>query len=67
MLILTDSVYKLDKSYYPQALSEECKYVVKDKGIKGLIIEGLHFSKDESGNESESGNEADINDDKSYF
>ena len=67
MLILTDSVYKRDKSYYPQALSEECKYVAKDKGIKGLIIEGLHFSKDESGNESESGNETDINDDKSYF
>ena len=31
LLILYDPVYKRDKSYYPQALSEECKYTVKDK------------------------------------
>ena len=29
--IFADPVYKRDKSYYPQALSEECKYTVKDK------------------------------------
>ena len=28
---LIDSVYKKDKSYYPQAFLEECKYVVKEK------------------------------------
>ena len=28
---LTDSVYKTDKSHYPQAFLEECKQIVKDK------------------------------------
>ena len=30
-LILIDSVFRTGKSYYPQVLLEECKYVVKKK------------------------------------
>ena len=33
-LILADSVYKTEKSHYPQEFSEECKEIVKDKKIK---------------------------------
>ena len=38
-VILLDSVYKKDKSYYPQVFLEECKYVIKGKKkfIKKLI------------------------------
>ena len=38
-LILLDSVYKKDKSYYPEVFLEECKYVIKGKKkfIKKLI------------------------------
>ena len=32
-VIWIDSVYKKDKNYYPQVLSEECKYVVKEKKV----------------------------------
>ena len=48
MLILYDLVYKRDKSYYPQALSEECKYTVKDKKMKRLIIEDESEGEDKS-------------------
>ena len=37
--IFADPVYKRDKSYYPQALSEECTYTVKDKKMERLTIE----------------------------
>ena len=29
-VILIDSVYRGGKSYYPQVILEECKYIVKD-------------------------------------
>ena len=48
MLILYDLVYKRDKSYYPQALSEECKYTVKDKKMKRLTIEDESEGEDKS-------------------
>ena len=36
-VILIDSVYEKDKSYYTQAFLEECKYVVKEKGRLSLL------------------------------
>ena len=30
-VILIDSVFRTCKTYYPQVLLEECKYVVKEK------------------------------------
>lgn len=32
-VILTDSVFEMGKSYYPQLLLERWKYIVKDKQI----------------------------------
>ena len=32
-VILTDSVFEMGKSYYPQLLLEGWKYIVKDKQI----------------------------------
>ena len=29
-VIVTDSVFKMNKNYYPQVLSEKCKYTLKD-------------------------------------
>ena len=52
MLILVDSVYKSEKSYYPQGLLEECKYLVKDKEIKSFITKNSSLSKDENQDES---------------
>ena len=36
-VILTDSVYRSDKSYYPQPFLGECEYAVKKEMIKRLI------------------------------
>ena len=37
-VILIDSVYRKDKSYYPQVLIEECTYVLKEKKMfKGCV------------------------------
>ena len=30
-VILINSLFKIDKNYYPQVYLEECKYVVKEK------------------------------------
>ena len=51
--IFIDTVYKIDKSYYPQTLLKECKYLVKDKEIKRLITKIFYFSEHESENGSE--------------
>ena len=42
-VILTDSVYKKDKNYYPQVFLEECKYVVKEKRRLNLLLTTWKF------------------------
>ena len=55
--IVTDSVFKLGKIYYPQTFLEECKYKIKEKGIKPLITEDLEsFSNDKFEEENEKKN-----------
>ena len=39
--ILVDSVYRKDKSYYPQVFLEKYKYVVKKKGMSKVIIDDI--------------------------
>ena len=36
-VILTDSTYRKDKEYYPQAFLEECKYVAVGKKMSKLV------------------------------
>ena len=38
---MLDSVIKFNKKYYPQTLSEECKYVMKDNEMESLILINL--------------------------
>ena len=39
--ILIDSVYRIDKTCYPQELLEECKHKIKEKTVKTFITEDL--------------------------
>ena len=36
-LIMLDSVIKVNKKYYPQIFSEECKYVIRKNKMENLI------------------------------
>ena len=59
---MLDSVIRVNKKYYPQALLEECKYVIRKNKLENLINDDLNpSSSDESDNESdnESVNESD--------
>ena len=37
-VILIDSVFRKSKNYSLQMLSEDCKYVVKEKGCLGILL-----------------------------
>ena len=43
-IILVDSIYRRNKSYYPQVILEECKYMVKNETTKRYITEDLFDS-----------------------
>ena len=52
--IILDSVIRVNKKYYPQALLEECKYEIKKSQMENLINDDLDLnSSDESDNESD--------------
>ena len=71
---MLDSVFRVNKKYYPQILLEECKYVITKNKMENLINHDLRLSSshesdnesDESDNEShnESDNESDNKSDK---
>ena len=46
-VVLTDSVYKEDKSYYPQVFLEECKYVAKEEKMYKLITDNIEIPSDD--------------------
>ena len=41
LIIMLDSVIKANKKYYPQTLSEECKYVQEKIKIENFIDEQI--------------------------
>ena len=43
-LILLDSVIRANKKFYPQALLEECKYVIRNNKMENLINNDLSLS-----------------------
>ena len=51
-MILIDSVYKTGKNYYPQAILEECKYVVKEKKMPEYITDDIKIFSDDSDEEN---------------
>ena len=51
---MIDSVFRVNKKYYPETLLEECKYKIKNNKMENLINDDLDSSlPDESNNESE--------------
>ena len=50
-VILTDSVVRTGKNYYPQVFLEEYKYVVKEKKMIDYITDNIDTSSDDSGRE----------------
>ena len=59
---MLDSVFRVNKKYYPQTLLEECKYAIRKIKMDNLINDDLDLSSfDESDNENnnESDNESD--------
>ena len=56
-IIMIDSVIKANKKYYPQILSEECKYIQEKIKIENYINEDLENS--ESGSDSNNETESD--------
>ena len=63
-VILTDSVFKTGKSYYPQVFSEECKYVVKERKTSKYIIDEIKIFSDSDRENSDEENSNKENSDK---
>ena len=58
---MLDSVIRVNKKYYPQALLEECKYVIRKNKMENLINNDLNLSSsDESDNENENESDNDL-------
>ena len=53
---MLDSVLKVNKKYYPQALLEECKYVIKKGKIENLINDDFESSSSDNESDNESDN-----------
>ena len=66
-LIISDSVIRVNKKYYPQTLLEECICAIKKNKMENLINYDLTLrSSDDSDNEShDSDNKSDDSDNKS--
>ena len=56
-IIMTDSVIKANKKYYPQKFLEEFKYMQEKMKIENYINEDLENSDSESESDSDSNNE----------
>ena len=56
-LIILDSVIRVSKKYYPQALLEECKYEIKKTKMENLTNDNLESSSSNDETDSESDNE----------
>ena len=61
-IIMLDSVIKANKKYYPQTLSEECKYVQEKIKIENFIDDDLE--KRESDSDSKDETESNIDNDE---
>ena len=69
MLIINnviDSVIRVNERYYPQALLEECKYVIRKNKMENLINDDLDLSSsDESDNQSDNETDNEVDSDES--
>ena len=58
-LLVLDSAIRVNKKYYPQALLEECKYVIIKNKMENLINDDLDLSSPDNETDNESGSETD--------
>ena len=61
-IIMLDSVIKRNKKYYPQTLSEECKYVQEKTKTENLLHD--YLAKSESDSDSNDETKSDIDNDE---
>ena len=59
LLILLDSVIRVNKKYYPQTLFEERKYKIKKNKMENLINDDLELSSSHNQSDNEFDNESD--------
>ena len=63
-VILTDTVFRTSKNYYPQVFLEECKYVIKEKKIPKFIIGNIEIYSDSAKEDSDEENSNEKNSDE---
>ena len=61
LVILMDSIYRLDKNYYPQVFLEEDKYTFGEKGIPEFHTDNIEFFSDEKNFKKENSDEGNFN------
>ena len=66
-IIMIDLVIQANKKYYPQTLSEECKYVQEKIKIENYINKDLENSELDSDSNNETESEGDSNNDDEHF
>ena len=59
--LLIDSVFRIDKNYYPQVFLKECKYVLKEKKNSKYIIDDIEISSDSDRENSDEENSSENN------
>ena len=63
-MVLNDSVFRIDRNYYPQVFLEECKCIVREKRIPKYIIGDMKISSGESDKEDSDKESSQENSDK---
>ena len=64
LLIMLDSVIRVNEKYYPEVLLKEYKYVIKKTKMEILINDDLNLSSSNAEANNESDNETDIGSDR---
>ena len=62
LLIMLDSVIRVNKKYYPQTLWEECKCEIRKNKMENLINNDLNLSSSDNESDNDSDNESDRGD-----
>ena len=57
MVIMIDSVIRVSKKYYPEALLKECQYEIEKTKMKNLINDDLDLSSSDDETDNKSDNE----------
>ena len=67
VILMLDSVMRVNKKHYLQILLEECKYEMKNNKMGNLINDDLDLNSSDNETDSDSDNEADNESDNDEF